>query len=275
MYKCIDRHPEKHVHHLDIKGGCIDKIFFSGTTWLSGILPFVLNEGDEDKVNAMGHRAFSVPYIELNLPGFPPASEILKTRPPPRVLKTHLRYEFLQKQVEEDKAKVIVIFRNPKDTIVSFYHFYRINKILGEFTGTFHEFFELVKARQLHYGDIFDWYKDWWPKKDLDNILTLKYEDLINDSAAEIGKIAKFCNKVLDGATIQKIADACSLKQMKVNPNTTVDIKGSPFNLEKGEFYRKGVIGDWKNHFNEEESKWVDSQCEEHLKPIGLDFDYE
>ena len=247
---------------------------YSGTTWMSAIVPLIFHDGDQDKVNNMGHIMQIVPFVELNLPGMARATDILKERSPPRILKTHLRYEFLQKQVEEDRMKVILMFRNPKDTIVSFYHFYVMNQLLGQFPGTFHEFFQLVKAGHLQYGDLFDWYKDWWTnKKDQGNILVVKYEDLITDGLREVKKIAKFCNKDMDDSSLKKIVNACAFKNMKVNPSTKLDLE--PFNVEKGSFYRKGAIGDWKNHFNEEESKWVDSQCEKHLKPIGLVFDYE
>lgn len=39
------------------------------------------------------------------------------------------------------QAKVIYIARNPKDTIVSFYYFYRKMRDIG-FTGSFERFFD-------------------------------------------------------------------------------------------------------------------------------------
>ena len=48
-----------------------------GTTWLSAIVPLVLNDGDEEKVDAMGHMTANVPYVEIHIPGFPTVNEIL------------------------------------------------------------------------------------------------------------------------------------------------------------------------------------------------------
>ena len=58
------------------------------------------------------------------------------------------------------KPKVVVVSRNPKDCLVSFYHFYKYPHF-GGFEGDFHEFFELYKNKKLVNGDIFDFYLSW------------------------------------------------------------------------------------------------------------------
>ena len=242
---------------------------------MSAILPLVLHEGDTSKVDAMGNLGKRVPYVEMALFGSLAALDGAENRDPPRVIKSHLRYEYFEKNIEEDGMKVVLVFRNPKDTLVSFYHFYRMNKVLGCFTGSWQDFLELVKCKRLHFGDLFDWYKDWWSKRNQENILVVKYEDMVKDCAAVVRKMADFFNKNIDDDIVKEIVDACSIKSMRSNPLTTLDIKGGPIDPKVGNFYRKGEIGDWKNHFTEEDSKWIDALCAEHLEPIGLTFDYE
>ena len=65
-------------------------------------------------------------FMEFKNPGSDEAEiEKWKDLTPPRMAKTHLPYEFVSKWVERDGAKAIVVIRNPKDTLVSLFHFYR------------------------------------------------------------------------------------------------------------------------------------------------------
>ena len=56
-----------------------------------------------------------------------PEIEKMKDLPAPRIAKTHLPYRFVNRWVERDGVKTIVTIRNPKDTLVSYYHFYKSN----------------------------------------------------------------------------------------------------------------------------------------------------
>ena len=68
---------------------------------------------------------------------FPPdrkgGIETIKDVSPPRIVKTHLPYNFVNRWVERDEVKTIVSLRNPKDTLVSLYHFYKSNSGLYVF----------------------------------------------------------------------------------------------------------------------------------------------
>ena len=47
------------------------------------------------------------------------------------------------------------------------------------------------------------------------------------------------------------------------------------FDESKSKFYRKGKVGDWKNYFSDEQSRFVDNQYEMTLKPLGLELEFE
>ena len=42
----------------------------------------------------------------------------------------------------------------------------------------------------------------------------------------------------------------------------------------KGEFMRKGIVGDWKKHFTAEENNYVEDLLKEKLEGTGLHFHY-
>ena len=223
---------------------------------MAALVPLVQKDGDMEKVNAMGHMQDRVPYVEICFPGVPSYLQTLDKRTSPVVLKSHLRYEFAKRQVEAGKLKVILVLRNPKDTLVSFYHMYKSQEVLGKFPGTFHDFFQLFKAKRLMYGDIFDWIKGWWDQRNRDNILVVKYEDMIKDCAGVVRKVAKFLGQDLNDKVVDNIVQSCSIKNMRKDP--MVNIQNAAVDMAAGNFYRKGEIGDWKNYLSEEESKIVD-----------------
>ena len=215
-----------------------------------------------------------MPYIEISIPGAPSALHLKAKGQSLHFMKTHLRYEFFKRQIEEDNMKVVIVMRNPKDVLVSFYHMYCERPVLGPFTGSFHDFFQLFKTKHLLYGDPIAWCKDWWIRKDQqENLFVVKYEDMIQDCASVVRTLAAFLHKNLDDDTVLRIGDHCSIENMKNDPIMLDMIE--TLNLKTTTFFRKGKVGDWKNFFTEEESAYVDNLCAEHLETIGLSFDYE
>ena len=65
-------------------------------------------------------------FLEQNFPDKDIARiETLNTVPQPRAVKTHLPYRFVRRWIEEDNVKTIITTRNPKDAVVSAFHFYK------------------------------------------------------------------------------------------------------------------------------------------------------
>ena len=229
----------------------------------------VQTEGDfegSDKVAI--HQRFN--YIELNIEE-DTASGIKKiaTDPPPRLLKSHLPSRFLKKTLEKNKTKFIIVLRNPKDMLVSYFHFYRAAAFKFDQNGTWEEFFERFRDDKLIYGNYFDMVLSWWAYKDDPRVEIFKYEDMLKDPEQAVCQVATFLEKDLSDELIQKIVQRTSFKTMKDNPalnysNTPgVDISISPF-------MRKGKVGDWKNYFSEEQRKYVDALSKKKFEPEGL-----
>ena len=238
---------------------------------MTAITRLILKEGDMERSNAMGPITKRIPILEQRFEGHQNTLDIMKTKCPPRLMKTHLSYEFLKRVVEEDKIKIILLMRNPKDILVSYFHLYCSQEGLGKFKGDFHDFFELFKAKRLTYGDPFEHCKSWWEKKDQKNILVVKYEDMVKDCVAVVKQVAEFCEKNIDPQTAQKIVEECHIDNMRKEP--LYQLKTKEFSSES--FYRKGEVGDWKNYFNEKESKLMDQMSKDYFEPIGLSFQYE
>lgn len=210
------------------------------------------------------------------------ASEIIASLPPPRIMKTHVQYGRLPSSVHQFKTKVICPLRNPKDVLVSAYNFYRMNGLLGSFKGSWDDFFEYFEesGHQIVYGNPVNHMLEYWKHRNDPNVLIVFYEDIVLKRVEVVKKVAGFFNVDLSQDQIKKITEATSFNTMKASPMTNQDMmqKNAPvkwLDTEISSFMRKGKIGDWKNNFNEEQSRIIDQMCEEKLKGTGLNFMYE
>jgi hypothetical protein len=63
-----------------------------------------------------------------------------------------------------------------------------------------------------------------------------------------------------------------SFQSMTVHENTNFD--WIPQRPDKPKHFRKGHIGDWRNHFNAEQSAQMDDLYREKMNGSGLQFDF-
>jgi hypothetical protein len=191
-----------------------------------------------------------------------------------KLAKSHLLFPQLEKNIAQRRAKVVVGLHNPKDTLVSYYHFYSFNKALGCFTGTWDEFFELFRAKNLLYGDPIDWFVSWWTTKGKQDFLHVFYEDLSANPAHEIQRMAAFLDKPASEVDLTKILGWISFESMSNEKSVNYTDMAHLFDCSISQYMRKGRVGDWKNYFTEEQSRYVDKLVAEKCTPVGLKFRY-
>ena len=104
------------------------------------------------------------------------------------------------------------------------------------------------------------------------------YEDLKKDLSGSVKTIAQFMGYSLDDGMIDKITRQSTFDSMKDNPLATYDsLPEAPEVTINGStpFIRKGVIGDWKNHFSDEQSARFDAEYTKRMSGSGLVFEFE
>ncbi|XP_012943702.1 sulfotransferase family cytosolic 1B member 1 [Aplysia californica] len=104
-------------------------------------------------------------------------------------------------------------------------------------------------------NSIFDYLREWErcinAHPDL-NICILSYEDLQENTLAEVKRLSKFLGKDYDDEFLQAVIKATSFDNMKKE-------KKHSFTDDKGTImFRKGKVGDWKNYFTVAQSEWFD-----------------
>ena len=103
----------------------------------------------------------------------------------------------------------------------------------------------------------------------------VSYEDLKKDRRGGVKRIAEFLGLERTDAEIDEVVEASSFEAMKNNDAANYNwLSGEWLDPGREPFVRKGIIGDWKNHFNEESIKKLDEYMERRMKDSGIPIHY-
>jgi hypothetical protein len=107
------------------------------------------------------------------------------------------------------------------------------------------------------------------------NVHVIHYEDLHENPGETIKDLGKFLGKDLDDKQVESIIKWCSFDNMKKNPSVNYDwYKEIGLFRKDGNFFRKGKIGDWLNHFDFSISKQFDEIVDKKLSYKQKKFNY-
>jgi hypothetical protein len=238
----------------------------SGSTWLAHILVRLLNNGEAPDDSPLRSHLH---WVESSWT-YPRGQEELDTLPSPRIFKSHMPYHMaLGGDPATVPCRYIYIARNPKDVAVSYYHFESEQTWSGNYNGPWEHWLDLFLAGQVQRGNWFDHVLGWWNRSDANNILFLKYEDLVMDFQQQLDRLVRFLGLELDPNTRRHIQVKTSFRNMSSDHFSNMhEIEGF-----QG-FFREGRIGSWRDQFSEEQSRRFDEHIEKRLGGSGLEFVY-
>ena len=103
-----------------------------------------------------------------------------------------------------------------------------------------------------------------------------------NDTIPWVKKLAQFMGYPFSSdeeqkGMVQKIVNLCSfenLSSLEVNKSGITQVGINFLSLKNSSFFRKGEVGDWKNHLKLEMAMCLDQITEQKLKGSGLTFHF-
>ncbi|CAH6778213.1 amine sulfotransferase [Phodopus roborovskii] len=239
----------------------------SGTVWTQQILSLIYFEGHRNSTENI-ETINRAPFFEYNIHNL----DFVKM-PSPRIFTSHLPYYLVPKGLKKKKAKILYIYRNPKDVLVSFFHFSNW-LITLEATDTIEHYLEKFLDGKVVGSCWFDHIRGWYEHKHDFNIMFLSYEDMKKDLRSSVLKICGFLGKELNEDDMDAVVRQATFQNMKRDPRANYDnvIRHEIGTRNNGYFLRKGTIGDWKRHLTVEQNERFDMIFESNMKKFPLKF---
>jgi hypothetical protein len=213
----------------------------AGTTWMQQILHQLRTGGDPSFASIFE----AVPWLEAPREGrtWRDALAEFEQIPDPRVFKTHCTYP---QTPGTEIARLILTVRDPRDCCVSFFH--HVNGMNGEAIpgGVPFQFANMQECvdRFLSFGA---WYRNvasWWPHRSDENVLMLRYQDLVADLPAAVDRILPFLGWKLGPEGRARAIEYSSFAWMKANSDKfTRASAAGPKLFKPGQFIRQGKVG--------------------------------
>ncbi|XP_035214110.1 sulfotransferase family cytosolic 1B member 1-like [Stegodyphus dumicola] len=220
----------------------------TGTTWLQYTVLQIISKGE--LFPSMQELDRVCPFMEIA--GVAAVQSLQELRS----YKHHFPYNMVKKN---PKAKYLYIYRNPEDTVTSYFHFL---KNRGSYKCDFQDFFERFIRGEQAYGCYFDHVLSYFAAKEDKNILLVSYEKLQANRKAGILEIAKFLGEnyyksmIADNSVLEKVLEKTSFDYMKNHLRMILPAQENDRDKpQEITFFRKGVVGDGKDFLTNEQKQ--------------------
>ncbi|CAN6241949.1 unnamed protein product [Urochloa humidicola] len=267
-----------------------------GTTWLKALAFATMARGAHPPGEAGGDPAGHplrranphdcVPFMEkLFAAGGGLGSKVMNALPSPRLMATHMHHSLLPVSIADNPGyKIVYICRDPKDMLVSMWHFSRRIRPDLEFS----DLFEAACEGSCLSGPIWDHVLGYWnaSKAWPERVLFLRYEEMLRDPVGSVVELSRFLGRPFSPAeeaagVAMDVVRLCSFEKMKDLEVNRAGAGSGSSQLLRGvregafvnsSYFRRGEAGDWANHMTSEMARRLDGVMEERLRGSGFSF---
>ncbi|XP_019190097.1 PREDICTED: cytosolic sulfotransferase 8-like [Ipomoea nil] len=251
----------------------------TGTTWLKSLLYSITNRSSiHSLVQNNPHEL--IPFLEIHVYGESkptglgiPADTNLDS---PRIFSTHIPYQLLGTTLESSGCRVVYVTRNPKDTLVSMWHF--VNRWKGveeeekpwELDEAVEKFCDGVFPCGPYYDHVLGYRMASLERPR--NVLFVTYEELKSDAKTHVRRLGEFlgCPFGEDEEEVEEVVESCSFEVLSGHEVNKSEDLASWFPVPYNSFFRKASVGDHKNYLRPESIQRIDELTREKFHKFGF-----
>uniref|UniRef100_A0ACD5ZF07 Uncharacterized protein n=1 Tax=Avena sativa TaxID=4498 RepID=A0ACD5ZF07_AVESA len=247
-----------------------------GTTWLNALTFATMARAayppagaDHPLLRLNPHQC--LPFLEGLFQGGREAE--LEALPSPRLMNTHMPLPMVPRAVPA--CRLVYICRDPKDMVVSLWHF--LGRLRPELP--FNSVFECTCDGTMSYGPVWDHVLGYWRAAIArpDKVLFLRYEELLRDPAGQVRTLAGFLGTPFSAAeeasgTVDSIVKLCSFGHLKGLEANKIGHLNPLLPIPRDALFRNGASGDWVNHMTPEMASHLDEIVAEKMRGTGFTF---
>jgi hypothetical protein len=182
------------------------------------------------------------------------------------VLKLHVHGSAHNAQIlREANVPYLIMYRDLRDVAVS--HVFYVKRT--PWHPEHPDYRELsIEDGLRHFGntllpEFVEWIRSWHTNRNSEKSLVLRYEDLLADTTSTFREVARLFDLPDDPDTIESIVEAHRFKNLSGGRGRGEDADDS--------FFRKGVSGDWKNHFTPDLKRLYKEKAGQLLIDVGYE----
>jgi hypothetical protein len=248
--KAVQKSRYDNIYHC-----CTQK---TGSQWFRGVF--------EDEIFFKYTGLEAIPYFKLGL-----RYANLTNRFPKHTFPVHLYIDYptFDAILKPEKYKAFFILRDPRDAVVSWYYSAKFSHILTDpIPQMRHDLQKLSYKDGLKYViDKLDEFgsfaaqRSWVQAKKSKNIAIFRYEDFADDNENFLKQLLQFLEIEIPEAELFVLYSKYAFKNMANGRKRGEEDKFS--------HYRKGVSGDWQNHFDKEIMDYFKTVTHDTLEVLG------